>query len=134
VSGNHVLGLNKLPGLEMMVEELADGIKASITVARDTIIEQPVHLCFGMPPWEGVQRIVSRFTIGRGARVKFLAHCSFPNAVKVRHIMQSEIYIAEGAAMEYDEAHFHGPRGGTAVYPRPRSRSRMVAATAANLN
>lgn len=120
VSGNRVLGLNRLPGLEIKAEELANGIKASVEIAPGTVIEQPVHLCFGMLPQEGVQRILSRFEIGPGASVKFLAHCSFPNAVKVKHIMESEISIAEGGAMEYNETHFHGPQGGTEVYPHAR--------------
>jgi Fe-S cluster assembly scaffold protein SufB len=120
VSGNHVLGLNKLPGLEIEVEELADGIKAHIEVEPGAIITQPVHLCFGLLPKEGVQRIISHFKVGPGASVRFLAHCSFPNAVKVRHIMEAEALIGAGAEMEYNEAHFHGPAGGAEVYPHAR--------------
>ncbi|MCR4405021.1 MAG: SufD family Fe-S cluster assembly protein [Candidatus Acetothermia bacterium] len=118
VSGNRVLGLNSLPGLDMSAEELADGIKAHIAVEPGAIIAQPVHFCFGLLPEEGVQRIISHFKIGPGASVKFLAHCSFPNAVKVRHIMEAE--VGKGAAMEYNEAHFHGPAGGAEVYPHAR--------------
>jgi len=120
VNGNRVLGMNEVPGLEMEVEELPDGIRAIVKVAPGVVIAQPVHLCFGMLPQEGVQRILSRFEIGAGARVRFLAHCSFPNAVRVQHIMESEVKIATGAAMEYNEAHFHGPEGGTEVYPHVR--------------
>ncbi|MGQ9602515.1 MAG: SufBD protein, partial [Candidatus Bipolaricaulia bacterium] len=56
VSGNRVLGLNSLPGLDISTEELADGIEAQIMVQPGTIIAQPVHLCFGLLPKEGVQR------------------------------------------------------------------------------
>ncbi len=120
VSGNRVLGLNKLPGLEMEAEELPDGIEVSVEVASGTVVDQPVHLCFGLLPEEGVQRIISHFKIGSRARVKFLAHCSFPNAIKVRHIMESRVHVDEGAAMEYNETHFHGLEGGTEVYPHAR--------------
>jgi hypothetical protein len=120
VSGNRVLGLNGLPGLEMEVEELPDGIKVQVEIEPGVVIERPIHLCFGVLPREGIQRILSSFEIGAGANVKFLAHCSFPNAVKVQHIMESEIHIGKGATMEYNEAHFHGPQGGTEVFPQAK--------------
>lgn len=120
VSGNRILGLNGLPGLDISIEELADGIEAQIMVQPGTTIVQPVHLCFGLLPKEGVQRIISHFKIGPGAKVRFLAHCSFPNAVKVQHLMEAEVEIGRGAAMEYNETHFHGPQGGAEVYPHAR--------------
>ncbi len=122
VSGSRVLGLNALPGLDMEVEELPDGIKAHITVRPGVTIDAPVHLCFGLIPKEGVQRILSSFEIGAGAKVKFLAHCSFPNAVKVQHLMEAEVVVDEGALMAYNESHFHGPTGGTEVLPKARVR------------
>lgn len=120
ISGNRVLGLNRVSGLKIEVEELPDGVRAEVTVAPRTVIERPVHLCFGVLPQEGLQRILSRFEIGEGAKVKFLAHCSFPNAVRVQHIMESEVEIGKGAVMEYNETHFHGPAGGAEVYPHAK--------------
>lgn len=120
ISGNRVLGSNGFPGLQIEVEELRDGVSALITVAPEAEIPMPVHLCLGFLPREGVQRILSRFQIGEGAKVRFLAHCSFPNAVRVQHVMESEVRIGERATMEYSEEHFHGLEGGTEVLPRVR--------------
>lgn len=118
VHQNRVLGLNSLPGLEMDVEPLTDGIRAHITVKPGAVFPDPVHLCFGVLPKEGVQRILSVFTIGEGASVTFLAHCSFPNAERVQHLMEATVEVGEGATMGYTEVHYHGPFGGTEVVPK----------------
>ena len=117
VHKNRVLGLNALPGLEMEVEPLPEGVKVHVSAKPFLVLENPVHLCFGVLPKEGVQRIISTFEIGEGARVSFLAHCSFPNAEKVQHIMEAKIHVGEGATMEYNEVHYHGPFGGVEVLP-----------------
>ncbi|MEN9934022.1 MAG: hypothetical protein RLZZ387_601, partial [Chloroflexota bacterium] len=98
-------------------EPLADGIRAQIRVAPGAQIEQPVHLCFGMLPAEGTQRIIADYTIGEGARVAFLAHCVFPNARNLRHLMEATVSVACGASLRYTEAHYHGPHGGIQVAP-----------------
>ncbi|MCS7217325.1 MAG: SufD family Fe-S cluster assembly protein [Candidatus Bipolaricaulota bacterium] len=122
VHQNRVLGLNALPGIAMDVDPLPDGIRAHVEVRSGVVIPDPVHLCFGVLPKEGVQRILSTFRIGEGASVQFLAHCSFPNAEKVQHIMEAELEIGEGATMAYTEVHYHGPYGGTEVLPKARIR------------
>jgi Fe-S cluster assembly scaffold protein SufB len=86
-------------------------------VEPGTVVTAPVHLCFGVLPREGLQEIVSEFHIGEGAKVRFVAHCSFPNAVRVKHVMQATIHVARGAQMEYSETHYHGPDGGVEVLP-----------------
>ena len=64
-------------------KETPTGARANVTVDPGTIVEHPVHLCFGVLPAEGTQEIVSVFHVGEGAKGSFLAHCLFPNAVKV---------------------------------------------------
>ena len=118
VSGNQVLGANSIPGLSMTAEQLPDGVKARVVVEPGAIIEQPVHLCFGVIPAEGVQRIISDFQIGMGGAVEFVAHCTFPNAAKVQHIMEGTIHVGPGATMRYRETHYHGEAGGVEVLPR----------------
>jgi hypothetical protein len=66
---------------------------------------------------EGLQEIQSRFEIGEGADVGFLAHCTFPNAVELKHVMDARIRVGPGATMRYSEAHYHGPEGGIEVLP-----------------
>ncbi len=118
ISGNSLLGKNEIPGLMIDTEQLKDGVKAHVRVKKNTRIENPVHLCFGVIPDEGVQRIIADFDIEDNASAAFLAHCSFPNAVKVQHIMKGVVNIGENARMKYNETHFHGKEGGVEVLPK----------------
>jgi len=118
VSGNEVLSANSIEGVTMEAEQLADGIRASVTVAPGTIVEHPVHLCFGVVPEKGVQRIIADFEIGRDAKIAFQAHCTFPNAVDVQHIMEGTVHVGPHATMTYNETHYHGPDGGVQVLPK----------------
>lgn len=120
VSANEVLVAHEVPGLHFEATPLEDGIKARIYVEPDTKIERPVHLCFGVIPSEGVQRIVADYEIGAGADVQFLAHCSFPNAVKVIHLMDAEVRVGENACLAYTEEHYHGKDGGVEVRPKAK--------------
>jgi hypothetical protein len=117
ISGNQVLGANRVPGLEVEAEQLEDGVRIQLRIEPGTKVENPVHLCFGVLPAEGVQRILSDFQIGEGAEVEFLTHCTFPNALEVRHIMEGKIRVGKGATMRYDETHYHGEEGGVEVLP-----------------
>ena len=117
ISGNQVIGSNTVPGVELTSEQLPDGVKAWVKVAPGARIDLPVHLCFGVVPASGIQRIISDFQIGDGASVEFVAHCTFPNAVEVQHIMQSQVHVGAGASMDYRETHYHGETGGIEVLP-----------------
>jgi Fe-S cluster assembly scaffold protein SufB len=70
---------------------------------------------------EGRQEIRPVFRIGDGAEVGFLAHCTFPNAVDLSHVMDSDIHVGRGATMRYCEAHYHGEEGGIRVLPTTRA-------------
>ena len=118
ISGNQVLGANSVPGLQVVPEPLADGVKVRLVLEAGTRVESPVHLCFGVIPSEGVQRILVDFDIGAGAGVEFTAHCTFPNAVHVQHIMDGTIHVGRGATMRYRETHYHGDKGGVDVFPK----------------
>lgn len=120
ISGNRVIGANSIPGLTMTAEQLPDGVKAQVVVEPDTRVKLPVHLCFGVLPAEGVQRIVSHFEIGARASVEFVAHCTFPNATHVQHIMEGTVHVGAGATMRYKETHYHGQTGGVEVLPKAR--------------
>ncbi len=120
VSGNKVIGVNEIPGVTMVAEQRPDGVWVRLELAPGAQIAQPVHLCFGVLPERGLQRIESEFEIGPGARGEFVAHCTFPNAVEVQHLMESSIHVGAGAVMRYQETHYHGEHGGTVVRPRAR--------------
>ena len=117
VSANEVLAVSEIEGVTIEAEGQEHGVRARITVAPGTKVEHPVHLCFGMTAEEGLQEIDSEFEIGEGAEVGFLAHCTFPNAIKLRHVMDARIHVGPGATMRYNEAHYHGPEGGIEVLP-----------------
>lgn len=117
INANHVLSVHQVEGVTIDAQEQENGIRARITVAPGTKIEHPVHLCFGMVAQEGLQEINSEFDIGAGAEVGFLAHCTFPNAVELKHVMEAQIHIRSGATMRYSESHYHGPNGGIEVLP-----------------
>jgi Fe-S cluster assembly scaffold protein SufB len=118
VSANRVLAAHAVEGVTFDAEELRDGIRARIVVAPHVHAAHPVHLCFGMVPEEGVQQIIAEYEIGAGARVEFIAHCTFPNATRLEHRMDARMHVGAGATMRYHEAHFHGPHGGIEVRPR----------------
>lgn len=117
ISANEVLAVSEIEGVTIEAEEQEHGVKACITVAPGTKVEHPVHLCFGMTAEEGLQEINSEFEIGEGAEVGFLAHCTFPNAIQLKHVMDARIHVGPGATMRYSEAHYHGPEGGIEVLP-----------------
>jgi len=117
VSHNKILAKNEILGVHIEGEGTPTGAKAKIKVDPGTVVEKPVHLCFGVVPKEGIQEIISEFNIGDGSKVTFLAHCSFPNAVKVKHTMDARIYVGKKAEMTYSETHYHGESGGTEVVP-----------------
>ena len=120
VSANKVLIAHEIEGVRFEAEEMAEGIKARIVVAPETKVERTVHLCFGMLPAEGRQEIIASYDIGAGAEVEFLAHCTFPNAIKLQHVMDADIHVGAGAKMSYTEAHYHGREGGIEVLPKTR--------------
>ena len=117
VSANQVLAAHEIPGIHFAANPLEHGVQARILVEPGAKIERPVHLCFGVIPAEGLQEILAEYEIGDGAEVEFLAHCSFPNAVKVQHHMQARIHVGKNARLTYTEEHYHGQAGGVDVLP-----------------
>jgi Fe-S cluster assembly scaffold protein SufB len=122
VHQNRILATKLVPGFEVDAEELPDGIEAHVTIQGGVRIEQPIHMCFGMLPEKGLQRIVLRVRMQDHSRAALLAHCTFPNAVDVTHTMDAEIVVEDGAEYSYLERHVHGPEGGVVVLPKARVR------------
>ena len=107
INENKVLSKIQVPGLKVETKQIPDGVNVKITVEEGVEIKNTVHLCYGMLPSEGKQMIESDFLVKKGAKVKFLSHCLFPNAVKIQHIMDSKMVIEEDADVSYVEEHFH---------------------------
>jgi uncharacterized protein len=130
-----VINLNKVhqkigvPGLEVKTEELKDGVDVHIRLQEGTVIEKPVHLCFGVTHKKAVQKILLDVHIEKNASIQILAECIFPEAEDVQHLMDAKIRVDEGAHYRYEERHIHSPNGGVHVDAKAKvklgSRSRF---------
>src|SRR5450759_3276267 len=87
VSGHNILSSRTVEGLNVKAEQTATGISSYIKVQVGKIIKNPEHICFGILHKTGSQEIKMNIRIEKGASVRFIAHCIFPKAQKVRHIM-----------------------------------------------
>jgi hypothetical protein len=120
VHKNNIIGKHLVPGLVVEPKETKDGIDIKFRVLPDNKIEFPVHLCFGVLPKEGIQLINIDAEVGENSKVILLAHCIFPNAVKVVHKMQANIIVRKNGSYSYNEVHFHGEDGGVEVVPKAK--------------
>ncbi len=117
INKDEVVDMQGLPGLHVEPEPIEDGVDILIRLEEGTVIEKPVHMCFGVTHEEGTQRIELDIEIEKNAEIGILAHCVFPNAEDVEHIMNADIRIGEGADYTYLEKHIHSPHGGIDVIP-----------------
>jgi Fe-S cluster assembly scaffold protein SufB len=120
VHKNQVFGSHKVKGLVLEPRETETGVDINLVVEKGHKIEFPVHLCFGVLPDQGIQDIKIRVKVEDNAKVSLLAHCIFPNAVRVIHRMDAEIEIGNEASYEYNEVHYHGTTGGVEVIPKAK--------------
>jgi uncharacterized protein len=117
-SGHRILSSRTVEGLAVKARETWNGINAQVTVKKGVKLLNPVHLCFGVLHKKGTQKIHMDVTLEDGASAHVVAHCVFPRAEKVRHLMDATVRIGEGAEMRYSETHYHGVHGGVEVVPR----------------
>jgi hypothetical protein len=117
IHGNQVLNKNLVEGLIVESETIEDGVKVHIRVKKGVTLKNPVNFCFGLIPDNGIQRIITDTVIEEGAHAKFIANCTFPNAVNIQHLMNAVITLEKGASLAYFERHVHGPKGGVTVVP-----------------
>jgi len=115
-----VVGSNLVDGLNVDVEEKKDRIDISVKIEEDTILKKPVHMCFGMINKKGIQKLNMNIDVGKNSKVGILAHCSFPNATKIKHIMDAKINIHDNASYSYFERHIHSKQGIVEVYPHAK--------------
>lgn len=124
IHGGKVVGMGLVEGLEVSSETIetgnGEGVRVAIRIPTGVRIEKPVHLCFGMVGERGLQKIELNVELGDRSSVAFQAHCTFPQAVDIRHLMDARIVVGEGAQYRYVEKHIHGPSGGVTVVPKTR--------------
>ena len=112
---NRVLGSDGVSGLQIEARETETGVDVSFLIEEGVKIKHPVHLCFGILPEEGLQEIILKVVAQDNSEVNVIAHCIFPNAVKVIHKMDADIEIGNNAIFDYKETHYHGEFGGIEV-------------------
>jgi Fe-S cluster assembly scaffold protein SufB len=117
-SGHRIVSMRAVDGLEVRARETRNGISAQVTVKAGVKIKNPVHMCFGVLHKKGTQRIEMDVRLETGAAAHFIAHCIFPKAEKVRHIMDARVALDDSAEMRYSETHYHGTHGGVEVVPK----------------
>lgn len=120
IDGNRILASASVPGLIMDIDETDDGIEGEIRIKAGINIDQPVHLCFGMIPEDGIQKIDLSVVLEEDSKVSFLTHCTFPNAVNLQHIMNAKVHVGTGASYTYYERHIHSDSGGIQVIPKTK--------------
>ncbi|MFP4354260.1 MAG: SufB/SufD family protein [Phycisphaerae bacterium] len=115
---NEVVSSNGTDGLDVETEPFGDGVKIRIVVGEGCVIHKPVHMCFGLVQAEGIQKIDLDLEVQDRAGISVIAHCVFPNAENVQHLMDGRIRVGKHASYEYQERHIHSPAGGIDVIPK----------------
>jgi hypothetical protein len=119
---NRVLSNDGVNGIKIETKETKTGVNVHLQVEEGAKIPHPVHLCFGILPKEGLQEIIMKVNAQDNSDVNVIAHCIFPNAVKVIHKMDADIDIGSNARFDYKETHYHGEFGGIEVIPKAKIR------------
>jgi len=117
---NKVLGVDGVSGIQIETKETETGVNIYFLVEEGAKIQRPVHLCFGILPQEGLQEIILKVNAQDNSEISLIAHCIFPNAVKVIHKMDADIVIGNNAKFDYKETHYHGEFGGIEVIPKAK--------------
>ncbi|MCF8008327.1 MAG: SufD family Fe-S cluster assembly protein [Halanaerobiales bacterium] len=113
---DNVLGKHEVEGLKMDAEKNdKNTVDLKLQVKEGYKIKNPVHMCFGVLPKEGLQKIVMNVFLGEDAEIEVMSDCVFPNAVQVRHQMEADIHLSKNSNYRYIENHFHGKTGGVTV-------------------
>ncbi|WP_297064009.1 SufD family Fe-S cluster assembly protein [Thermococcus sp.] len=108
ISGDRIIGLNNVPGVEIKGEEIKNGVRADVMIADGVELPFPIHLCTGYLKSEGYQRVEFNITIGKNSKVKLTSHCIFPYAKDFTHEAISKITVGENSSVLYDDEHIHG--------------------------
>ena len=113
---NEVYGKNVISGLHIDTQKIKDGVDVKIVVDEGVKIKKDIHLCFGVTGEKALQKINMNIVANNNSKISILAHCLFPNSIKVKHIMKVKIKIKDNASFSYKEEHFHGFQNGAEVY------------------
>lgn len=111
ISGDKVIGLNGLIGIQIFPEKIENGVKARILVEKNTIIQTPIHICTGFVEKKGFQQVIFEIEIGDNSQVRFVAHCTFPWVEEFTHNALALVHVGKNAKMYYADEHYHSDTG-----------------------
>jgi len=123
VDGNEILKANEVRGISMEKKETKEGIDLRLVIKEGIKLKDPIHLCFGVSKERAIQKIHAEIIAEKDSHAYILAHCIFPKAKEVHHVMDGSLLIEKGAELSYEEIHWHGEKGGADVFPRLRTRN-----------
>lgn len=113
---DRVLGKHEVDGIEMDAKKIDENVvDVKLRIKEGYKIKKPLHMCFGVLPKEGLQKIVMDVHVEKDAEIKVMSDCVFPNAAKVKHVMEADIKLQANSKYEYEENHYHGNTGGVEV-------------------
>jgi Fe-S cluster assembly scaffold protein SufB len=118
VEGQRMVSRRVIPGVDMMAQASDEAVILHIHVAASVKLSQPIHSCVGLTAAQGSQHIRLYVELEAGASAHLLAHCLFPNAERVKHVMEAHVVLHAGAELRHTEGHFHGLNGGIEVRSR----------------
>lgn len=118
VEGNKIISEQMPKGVVSNTRETVNGVYAEIRITKGVKLSEPLFFCFGLKGKEEEQMIETNLILEEGAEVEILAHCSFPNAEKSSHKMESKYEIGKNAKLKYTEHHYHGISSGILVMPK----------------
>jgi Fe-S cluster assembly scaffold protein SufB len=125
--GHQLASLQSIPGVSVLASSTLHGIQARVDIAAGARVEAPVHLCFGLLDPQGVQNVQLDLTLHAGATATIWAHCLFTFVESAKHAMRASVTVEEGAALDYQESHYHGPSGGIEVWAQAQIRLARLA-------
>lgn len=111
ISGDRVIGLNNVLGVKLIHKQIEHGVQVDMEIEENTEVPFPIHVCTGYIEKKGYQKVVFNIIVRRNAKVKFTAHCVFPQAEDFTHEAVSNVVVEEGAIMEYNDEHYHSDLG-----------------------
>ncbi|NPA74473.1 MAG: hypothetical protein GXO25_00105 [Euryarchaeota archaeon] len=106
---NNVVRTVNAQGVKIEAESRDNEVHVNITVSEK--IDKVVHLCFAILREEGEQRIKAHIKMEDGTAARFLSHCVFPAAKKIRHDSEIHVEVGNGAHFNYEEEHIHSNTG-----------------------
>lgn len=111
ISGDKVIGLNNVQGIKLVPHQIENGVKVDMEIEENVQLPFPIHVCTGYVEKSGYQKVIFNIRVKKGAKVKFLSHCVFPQAEDFTHEAISNVVVEENAYMEYEDEHYHSDKG-----------------------